>query len=67
MTLWCAWCKDSIQKLGEGKGTVDGICPKCRKTHFPETLRTVQENARELLLDFRRGFSIEESKRRESL
>lgn len=32
----------------------DGICADCREKHFPETLRTVQENARDLLAQFRR-------------
>jgi hypothetical protein len=65
MILMCAWCKETIQDLSGSirdhgprptrwsckEGIVDGICLDCRKSFFPETLRTVQENAQATLRD----------------
>jgi hypothetical protein len=67
----CAWCKVTMRKLGEGneqkdpgKGRFcgkedisDGICPDCREKHFPETLRTVQENGIRRVAEFGAGRS----------
>lgn len=59
--LVCAWCRSEIiqlvsASLGDAPEEMvfDGICADCREKHFPETLRTVQENARDLLAQFRR-------------
>lgn len=65
MILQCAWCHETITNFVEatgdaGKkparwkekdGVMDGICLDCRKSYFPETMRTVQENAQATLRD----------------
>ncbi len=52
----CAWCKAKIRDLGGDGGKVsDGICQGCRKEKFPETLRTVQENAAAIVCESRKG------------
>lgn len=42
-----------------GEIVSDGICADCRKKHFPETLRTVQENAQELIAQFRANNTVQ--------
>jgi hypothetical protein len=46
MTFKCAWCEGTIRDLGGKAGISYGICPDCRTIHFPETLRSVQENGK---------------------
>lgn len=41
----CAWC-DALIKDGEGE-TTHGICPPCRKQHFPNV--PIEKEAAELL------------------
>jgi hypothetical protein len=71
MIVMCAWCKtesnvkseieapgplgESGKKKGRSLGKADGICADCRAEYFPETLRTVQENAQALLAQFKRA------------
>jgi hypothetical protein len=49
MTQICAWCKKEIRDLGGEEGISDGLCLDCRKKHFPETLRSVREQAEALV------------------
>lgn len=71
MILMCAWCKEEMKNLGgkaeckapgkgrlHGKGVSHGICLDCRKRYFPETLRSVQENAKALVSDCLRASSM---------
>lgn len=51
MTFMCAWCNEKIREFGGKPGIAHGICPDCRAKFFPETLRTVQENGRALVMD----------------
>jgi hypothetical protein len=55
MIQQCAWCKKEIARVGKGTQISDGICADCRAAYFPETLRTVQENAQALLAQFKRA------------
>jgi hypothetical protein len=56
MILKCAWCNETMKDLG-GRGGKDshGICHECREKYFPETLRTVRENAAAIILESRKG------------
>jgi hypothetical protein len=46
----CAWCKEQIRDLGgDSQEVSDGICADCRKKHFPETRRSVREQAAALV------------------
>lgn len=47
----CAWCNEKIREFGGKPGMAHGICPDCRAKFFPETLRTVQENAQSIVWD----------------
>jgi hypothetical protein len=51
MTFMCAWCNEKIREFGGKPGMAHGICTDCRAKFFPETLRTVQENAQAIVWD----------------
>lgn len=56
MKILCAWCKGTIKdSVGNVASVSHGICAECRLKNFPETLRTVQENAQTIMLAARKG------------
>ena len=53
MTIACAWCQATIREVGGKAGVSHGICRECRQEHFPETLRSVREQAAAIVAEWR--------------